>query len=89
MCPRVASLLPDVGDALLSEEEVRGLDAARGATFQDVDANCEELEGQHTTVEWKRILGHESLRQSIEAGTYHPYFASEALNIGPTFPKYY
>ena len=87
--PRVASLYPEVGDALLSEREVSGLEAARGETFHDVDANCKELEGQHTTVEWQRILGHDSLRQWIEASAYHPYFASEALNIGPTFPKYY
>jgi hypothetical protein len=87
--PRVESLCPDVGDALLSEREVSGLDAAMGATFQDVDANCKELEGQYTTVEWKRILGHESLRQWLDAGAYHPHFVSEELFIGPTFPKYF
>lgn len=87
--PRVTSLYPGVGDSLLSEREVSGLSAARSATFHDVDANCKELEGKYTTIEWQRILGHESLRQWIEACAYHPYFASEALNIGPTFPKYY
>jgi hypothetical protein len=83
--PRVASLCPDVGDELLSEREVCGLDAARGATYQDVDTNCKELEGQYTTVEWKRILGHESLRQWLAAGAYHPYFVSVGLKMGPKF----
>ena len=83
--PRVASLFPDVGDRFLSSMEVDRLDAARFATFDDDDAKCQELECRYTTIEWKRIVGHESLRKWLEAGAYHPYFVSEGLDIGPKY----
>ena len=83
--PRVESLFPDVGDRLLSSMEVHGLDSAMGATYDDDDSKSKELERQYTTVEWKRIVGHESLRKWLEAGAYHPYFVSVGLNVGPKY----
>lgn len=80
--PRVVSLLPDVGGQLLSLREYNGLESARAATFEDDDTMCKKLEGKYTQVEWKRILGHETLREWLEAGAYHPYFVSAGLNIG-------
>jgi hypothetical protein len=80
--PRVVSLLPDVGGQLLSLREYNGLESARAATFEDDDTMCKKLEGEYTQVEWKRILGHETLREWLEAGAYHPYFVSAGLNIG-------
>lgn len=82
---RVASLFLDVGDRFLSSMEVNGLESARSATFDDDDAKCKELEGQYTTVEWKRIVGHESLRKWLEAGAYHPYLVFEGLYLGPKY----
>ena len=79
--PRVASLCHGAGDQFLSYTEVCGLESAREATFFDeLDTKCKKLECRYTTVEWKRILGHESLRKWIEAGAYHPYFVSVGLH---------
>jgi hypothetical protein len=83
--PRVVSLLPDVGGQLLSLREYNGLESARAATFEDDDTTCKKLEGKYTQVEWKRILGHETLREWLEAGAYHPYFVSAGLNISPKY----
>jgi hypothetical protein len=80
--PRVASLFLDVGGRLLSLREYDGLQSARTATFEDDDTTRKKLEGKYTTVEWKRILGHETVQAWLEAGAYHPYFVSAGLNIG-------
>ncbi|MBH0201339.1 MAG: hypothetical protein HP496_03295 [Nitrospira sp.] len=85
LVPRVASLFPDIGGQLLSLRKYRGLESARAATFEDDDTTCKKLEGKYTQVEWKRILGHETLREWLEAGAYHPHFVSAGLNIGPKY----
>ena len=76
---RVTSLCHGAGDQFLSYTEVCGLESAWEATFLD-DLDTKKLECRYTTVEWKRMLGHESLRKWIEAGAYHPYFASVDLH---------
>lgn len=83
--PQVTSLFPDVGGRLLSLREYRGLESARGVTFKVDDVTCKKLEGEFTKVEWKRILGYETLREWLEAGAYHHYFVSAGLNISPKY----
>ena len=72
--PRVASLFPDLGDRFLSHWEVSLLQSARDAVAAHDDARCRELEGQYTSVEWTRIVGHESLKKWAEAGARHPLY---------------
>lgn len=83
--PLVESLFPEIGGRLLSLREYRSLESARAATFENDDATRRKLESKYTTVEWKCILGHETLRAWLESGAHHPYFVSAGLNIGPTY----
>jgi hypothetical protein len=38
---------------------------------------CEQLDEKHSKVEWKRIVGHDSLKKWIEAGAYHPLYSQK------------
>jgi hypothetical protein len=72
--PRVASLFPDVGDPFLSCKEFCALDSAIHAEMAHDTQRCEQLDEKHSKVEWKRIVGHDSLKKWIEAGAYHPLY---------------
>ena len=76
--PRVASLSDETGEPYLGFEEVYTLqdarDAVRSAIMYKNYARYEELERQHSRAEWRRIVGHDSLREWAQAGASHPFY---------------
>ena len=80
--PRVASLSDEIGEPYLGFEELYTLQDAREAVREAVmfkkHVRCEELERQHSRAEWRRIVGHDSLREWAQAGANHPLY-------GPAF----
>jgi hypothetical protein len=76
MFPRVASLGLEVGDPFLTIDEVHALRLAR-ETICPVwrhEQEWQELDSRYPKEQWKRIVGHESLKQWMEAGALHPLY---------------
>lgn len=73
--PRVASLSDEMGEPYLSLEEVLTLRSAREAIFSEDYARCESLNRQHSRAEWRRIVGHDSMKEWAQAGAKHPLHA--------------
>jgi hypothetical protein len=78
--PRIASLSDEIGESYLSFAEVVTLQSAREALMSKDYERWEELEKQHSPAGWKRIVGHDSLREWLRAGADHPLY-------GPAFVK--
>ena len=72
--PRVPSLCPAVGDALLNYREVSWLQTARqAALFSDHEARS-RLERLCGREEWLRMVGHESFAEWVALGARHPLY---------------
>jgi len=73
--PRVASLSDEIGEPYLSFEEVLTLQSAREAISSKDYERCESLNSQHSRDEWRRIVGHDSMREWALTGAKHPIYA--------------
>lgn len=78
--PRIASLSDEIGESDLSFEEVVTFQSAREALISKNYERWEELEKQHSPARWRRIVGHDSLRDWLRTGANHPLY-------GPAFVK--
>ena len=72
--PQVPSLASDVGDQLLSYDELSVLESARLTVLLHEDERCRQVEGQYRKDDWRRIVGYESLKSWAAAGGRHPLY---------------
>jgi hypothetical protein len=74
MFPRVASLSAGVGEPLLSFRELGLLYSARDAVRFPKEHDLGELSRRWGQVDWKRIVGYESLSEWVNAGAHDPLY---------------
>ena len=78
--PCTASL-SDVGEFYLSFEEVVTLQSAREALMSKNYERWQELEKQYSPAGWRRIVGHDSLREWLRAGADHPLYGPAIVRV--------